>query len=44
MYLKTQMIDFSYDSTEFIEALALNVLTVPYWQNGFDNLTDSAKI
>lgn len=34
---------FSYDSTGILENLSQNIPILAFWQNGFDNLRDSAK-
>ena len=40
---KSRLVVHSYDSTGFLEALALNVPTMAFWQNGFDHLVSEAK-
>jgi putative transferase (TIGR04331 family) len=38
-----RLIIFSYDSTGFLENLALNVPTMAFWQDGFDHLREDVK-
>ena len=40
---KSRLVVHSYDSTGFLESLALNVPTMAFWQNGFDHLVPEAK-
>jgi putative transferase (TIGR04331 family) len=40
---KSRLVVHSYDSTGFLETLALNVPTMAFWQNGFDHLVPEAK-
>jgi putative transferase (TIGR04331 family) len=40
---KSRLVVHSYDSTGFLEALALNVPTMAFWQNGLDHLLPGAK-
>jgi putative transferase (TIGR04331 family) len=38
-----RLVVHSYDSTGFLESLALNIPTMAFWQNGFDHLMEHAK-
>ena len=40
---KSRLVVHSYDSTGFLEALALNMPTMAFWQNGLDHLVPEAK-
>jgi putative transferase (TIGR04331 family) len=40
---KSRLVVHSYDSTGFLEGLALNVPTMAFWQNGLDHLVPEAK-
>jgi len=40
---KSRLVVHSYDSTGFLEALALNVPTMAFWQNGLDHILPEAK-
>jgi putative transferase (TIGR04331 family) len=40
---KSRLVVHSYDSTGFLESLALNVPTMAFWQTGFDHLVAEAK-
>lgn len=39
---QSRLLLFSYDSTGILEALALNLPLIAFWQNGLDHLRDSA--
>jgi putative transferase (TIGR04331 family) len=38
-----RLVVHSYDSTGFLESLALNIPTMAFWQNGFDHLVEDAR-
>ena len=40
---RSRLVVHSYDSTGFLECLALNVPTMAFWQNGLDHLVPDAK-
>ncbi len=40
---KSRLVVHSYDSTGILETLSQNIPTLAFWQNGFDNLRESAK-
>ena len=40
---ESRLVVHSYDSTGMLETMSLNIPTMAFWQNGFDNLRESAK-
>jgi len=40
---KNRLIVYSYDSTGLLQALALNIPTIVFWENGLDHLRDNVK-
>ena len=39
---KNRLVVHSYDSTGILETLSQNIPTLAFWQNGFDNIENSA--
>lgn len=40
---KSKLVVYSYDSTGILELLSRNIPVIAFWQNGFDDLRDSAQ-